>query len=362
MRLLCVGLAVCGFLTGCGGGGDELQSAPPGSGRVDFVQIALDKVDAECASDPSGVECRKVLMNLIEKDRPEVFEGIERWTVPVCTARVDATCLQAVQTVVAEERFDAVEPLFAAESPAGAALCGGLDRDTIAALDRAWCGIFPAAEVCDHFIGLRLEAGDDEAAERGRQLELRTVVAEVASARGSRGGAALLNRIPKGPESIRRLAELAVHGPSITVRERNLIVSALEAMGPSLYPQLVSLVEHGDLETGLIAARAGWDPAAYEEEDDRPNEEPQRTVTLDESVDYLGKHVTVFLKDGTKREGTLKKIEGEYLNVEIRIGGGAVTSKILRSEVDASPIEVVSLPLAFPSSSPFWCTFPTGSC
>lgn len=319
-------------ITGCGAGGDNVAPSQTATSGQGVGPTAVEIVDAACAADAAHPVCRDAFAGLVGVTDSDATAALERWLGAVCAAEVDATCMNAAGHLIAAGRYEAVAELVASEADSAAAVVAALDAETAATLIDRWCGSFPAPPVCEPFLDARADAGDAAAADRRKLLELRRLVAEIAE--DSNRSSDLLIFASQAEDGIRLLAELAAHGPSMGVGDRDLVVAAIAAAGDAAYPTLISLIEHGDMEEGLVAAVAGWDPDEHESEDDaRPIDEPRRTLALDEAVNHIGRQLTIFHRDGTRREGILKRIDGDVLYVEVNLGGGTMTMKINRSDV-----------------------------
>jgi hypothetical protein len=116
--------------------------------------------------------------------------------------------------------------------------------------------------------------------------------------------------------------------------ELQLVNRTIAAYGARARPYLVAAVKSEPMPVSLRAAYAGWDPAADEYEDPSRYEGATRSVQVANADDYIGKPLRIHHKDGTMREGVLTRIDDDILYLETRIGGGVITTRIERANID----------------------------
>jgi hypothetical protein len=250
-----------------------------------------------------------------------------------CQDEKDPTCQAVVRALVESQEASAVQALLELKSPPPAQTLLEIDPELRIRSMEVLCDQVPPASGCEQLVQLLAEAGVEAASARQRLSKLRTLVVAAGSEPESSRLRALQSSLPQGPAAIPDLLELIESG-SLKNHELQLVDQAIAAYGDAARPYLVAAVKSHRMPVSLRAARAGWDPAADELEDRSRLEGPKRTVQVTDAAEYIGKQLRIYHKDGTMREGVLTRINDDILYVETRIGGGVITTRIERANVD----------------------------
>jgi hypothetical protein len=209
----------------------------------------------------------------------------------------------------------------------------GVDRTQLTDAMGVLCKDVPQSPGCQPLVAMLADSGVTAAIEHQRRQRLHEIVAAAVAQPSEQQVSALQKSLPNGPASIPGLLALSASS-AVDHRERSLIERTIVAYGAAARPYLVDAIKSEAMEIGLRAAKVGWDRAQLEHDDPALLEGPKRSVEVTDAEDFIGKQLRIYHKDGTTREGILKRIDDDILYVETRVGGGVMTTQIKRSDVE----------------------------
>lgn len=328
-------LLLCMVAVG-GCGLSELDDVPENSEAVRVlspVERDVRRIEAGCGGS-SGVEkCRTVLDSLPETPDSAVLDRLDEVAAERCRTHADDVCQMLVVLSLEHDRTAGTEALLEnGEKEAAGGLLAALDPQIVTKARHLLCQPKPWEGRCPPLLEILAANGDSKAQDLLPMIRLRRIVVQAAQGGGI---PEIVASLPRGGQSTVDLVRLKAPSWGLGPSERELIGTVINAFGAEAVPFLLEAIKTEPMEVGLIAANLGWDWSASEDENyRRMTETTRRTLLLDEAAEFVGKHVTVKLKNGQTREGTLHYIDADRLDISLAIGGGTIMLKIDRDDVE----------------------------